>query len=134
MFSVFSRRSVVSSSARTFVRGLEEFWDVPARTDSYPAVGRAWLASELRTKSASDLQSLWALLLKEKNLLFTQREHVHMLGRRWVNPSRWDKVKLSMNRIQQVLSERRIERANSKVAGLAEVEVTQQAKQNEIHQ
>ena len=49
--------------------GLEEFFlnQQPGRT------GRPWRCSELRLKSFDDLQKLWFVLLKERNMLMTYR-------------------------------------------------------------
>ncbi|SAM08143.1 hypothetical protein [Absidia glauca] len=70
---------------------------------------RAWKASELRLKSFDDLHKLWYVLLKERNLLATQREEakrlkVHRLV--WTNAGRVKKCQKSMARIKFVLNER----------------------------
>eukprot|EP01129_Flabellula_baltica_P005781 TRINITY_DN2117_c0_g1_i2.p1 TRINITY_DN2117_c0_g1~~TRINITY_DN2117_c0_g1_i2.p1 ORF type:complete len:122 (-),score=29.14 TRINITY_DN2117_c0_g1_i2:16-381(-) len=72
-------------------------------------VGRAWSASELRLKSFSDLHKLWFVLLKEKNMLLTQREAFRKSGEResYPSPYRLRKVRKSMARIQVVLGERK---------------------------
>lgn len=76
----------------------------------YRIVGRAWTASELRLKAFADLHKLWFVLLKEKNMLLTERLAARSAVPRgsvtFKNPLRLRKVKLSMARIQRVLSER----------------------------
>ncbi|MBA0835484.1 hypothetical protein Goarm_007762 [Gossypium armourianum] len=71
--------------------------------------GRSWKASELRVKSWDDLHKLWYVLLKEKNMLMTQRQMLHAQNLRFPNPERIPKVRKSMCRIKQVLTERAIE-------------------------
>ena len=55
-------------------------------------LGRSWKASELRLKSWDDLQKLWYVLLKEKNMLMTQRQMLHAQNFRFPNPERLPKV------------------------------------------
>ncbi|XP_077219155.1 uncharacterized protein LOC143853318 isoform X1 [Tasmannia lanceolata] len=71
--------------------------------------GRSWKASELRLKSWDDLQKLWYVLLKEKNMLMTQRQMLHAQNLRFPNPERVPKVRKSMCRIKHVLTERAID-------------------------
>lgn len=54
--------------------------------------GRSWKASELRLKSWDDLHKLWYVLLKEKNMLMTQRQMLHAQNLRFPNPERVPKV------------------------------------------
>ncbi|EEC79917.1 hypothetical protein OsI_21467 [Oryza sativa Indica Group] len=72
------------------------------------SLGRSWKASELRLKSWDDLQKLWYVLLKEKNMLMSQRQMLHSENMRFPNPERVSKVKKSMCRIKHVLTERAI--------------------------
>ncbi|KAF8404320.1 hypothetical protein HHK36_009203 [Tetracentron sinense] len=72
-------------------------------------IGRSWKASELRLKSWDDLNKLWYVLLKEKNMLMTQRQMLHAQNLRFPNPERLPKVRKSMCRIKHVLTERAIE-------------------------
>ncbi len=69
--------------------------------------GRAWRTSELRLKSFEDLQKLWFILLKERNVLLTEKEWCRSNQRYWVNgESNLYKVKRSMARIKGVVGER----------------------------
>eukprot|EP00850_Spirogloea_muscicola_P022401 SM000291S10879 [mRNA] locus=s291:21398:22494:- [translate_table: standard] len=87
--------------------GLEDFFEAERRPDGEPpVVGRAWAAAELRRKSYDDLHRLWYVLLKEKNMLYTQRQMLRTDGLRMPRPDRIPKVKKSMCRIKQVLTER----------------------------
>lgn len=59
--------------------------------------GRSWKASELRLKSWDDLNKLWYVLLKEKNMLMTQRQMLHAQNLRFPNPERVPKVLVVVN-------------------------------------
>ncbi|XP_071705435.1 uncharacterized protein [Rutidosis leptorrhynchoides] len=100
-----------ASTVRTAHNPLEEFFEVDRnQEDEKPVVyGRSWKASELRLKSWDDLQKLWYVLLKEKNMLMTQRQMLHAQNLRFPNPERLPKVRKSMCRIKHVLTERAIE-------------------------
>ena len=70
-------------------------------------LGRSWSASELRQKSFGDLHKLWFVLMKEKNMLLTERLHARTTHTtQFRNPMRLRKVKKSMARIKCVLGER----------------------------
>lgn len=78
--------------------------------DDKPVVyGRSWKASELRLKSWDDLHKLWYVLLKEKNMLMTQRQMLNAQNLRFPHPERIPKVRKSMCRIKHVLTERAID-------------------------
>ncbi len=112
MFSII--RSVVArtgnamqTSARSFHStkprfGLEEFFtnQTPGKT------GRSWSSRELRLKSFEDLQKLWFVLLKEKNMLATYKNLCRQNNIVMENPERMSKVKDSMASIKQVVGER----------------------------
>eukprot|EP00047_Mylnosiga_fluctuans_P005112 m.238512 g.238512 ORF g.238512 m.238512 type:complete len:269 (-) comp13313_c0_seq1:110-916(-) len=69
-------------------------------------VGRSWLARDLRVKSFEDLQKLWFVLLKERNMLLTLKYECQRLERDMPAPDRLRKVKKSMAAIKTVISER----------------------------
>ncbi|XP_022860410.1 39S ribosomal protein L47, mitochondrial-like [Olea europaea var. sylvestris] len=87
---------------------LEEFFDTTRSPDDEKPVvyGRSWKAPELRLKSWDDLNKLWYVLLKEENMLMTQCQMLHAQNLRFLNPERIPKVRKSMCRIKQVLTER----------------------------
>ncbi|KAJ7069784.1 mitochondrial 39-S ribosomal protein L47 (MRP-L47)-domain-containing protein [Mycena amicta] len=77
--------------------------------------GREWHASELRLKSFKDIHTLWYVLLRERNLLATQREEMRRLGL-WglsqppfhLNRENAAKCRKSMARIKGIMNERRL--------------------------
>ncbi|KAI8870510.1 MRP-L47-domain-containing protein, partial [Ramicandelaber brevisporus] len=93
-------------------RGLDEFFEDGRSLPLTSAqTGRAWLVSELRQKSFDDLHRLWIILLKERNLLASQRLEAKRYGvpiTHYSNRSRVIKCKKTMRRIMTVLTERRI--------------------------
>ncbi|XP_027154765.1 39S ribosomal protein L47, mitochondrial-like [Coffea eugenioides] len=109
--SASSAAAAAASTARTKHNPLEDFFEADrSPDDDKPVVyGRGWKASELRLKSWDDLQKLWFVLLKEKNMLMTQRQMLHAQNLRFANPERISKVRKSMCRIKHVLTERAIE-------------------------
>ncbi|MQL70547.1 hypothetical protein Taro_002842 [Colocasia esculenta] len=98
--------AVAVAAARTATNPLEEFFELDRKSDD--EYGRGWKASELRLKSWDDLQKLWYVLLKEKNMLMTQRQMLNAENLRFPNPERIPKVRKSMCRIKHVLTERAI--------------------------
>ncbi|KAL1551262.1 39S ribosomal protein L47, mitochondrial-like [Salvia divinorum] len=90
---------------------LEEFFEADRKPDDDTPVvyGRSWKASELRLKSWDDLNKLWYVLLKEKNMLMTQRQMLNAQNLNFPSPERISKVRKSLCRIKHVLTERAIE-------------------------
>lgn len=74
----------------------------------FPPAGRAWLAAELRSKSWDDLHALWIVLLKERTRLHAERAVYRAQKLQQPDVGRYRSVRLSMNRIKQVMSERAI--------------------------
>jgi large subunit ribosomal protein L47 len=103
-----STRSFFTS---TPLRKIDAFFDSGRSADGQISeVGRAWRTAELRQKSFEDLHHLWHVLLREKNVLETERVHLRnpQLGQRAHidRPDRIAKVRLSMARLQTVIAER----------------------------
>eukprot|EP00462_Mataza_sp_D1_P004841 CAMPEP_0175102462 /NCGR_PEP_ID=MMETSP0086_2-20121207/8459_1 /TAXON_ID=136419 /ORGANISM="Unknown Unknown, Strain D1" /LENGTH=282 /DNA_ID=CAMNT_0016377293 /DNA_START=26 /DNA_END=874 /DNA_ORIENTATION=+ len=92
-----------SSAARW--HGLDAFFTNQQET----GVGRAWKAAELRLKSFEDLQKLWFVLLKERNMLYTYKMHCARTNQQMLGSERFWKVQLSMARIKTVINERSLE-------------------------
>ncbi|GKV14267.1 hypothetical protein SLE2022_289130 [Rubroshorea leprosula] len=101
--------AAAASTATSGSNPLEQFFEADYPEEGKPVYGRSWKASELRLKAWDDLQKLWYVLLKEKNMLMTQRQMLHAENLRFPNPERIPKVRKSMCRIKQVLTERAIE-------------------------
>lgn len=74
-------------------------------THSTPT-GRDWKAADLRQKSWDDLHKLWFVLLMERNRLNSEKVAYKAKSQAMPDPYRITKVKKSMNRIKQVMSER----------------------------
>lgn len=90
-------------------RGVEEFIDKSLfEGNPMEKAGRRWRIGELRHKSYIDLQKLWVILMKERNMLMTMKHLSVMMERRKPRPSRLKNVKKSMGSIKQVLKERHI--------------------------
>jgi ribosomal protein L29 len=69
-------------------------------------IGRAWKADELRLKSFDDLHKLWWVLVKEMNLLLTQKNEARRRRINYQGLERIHKCRLSMARIKTILTER----------------------------
>ncbi|KAL6047787.1 39S ribosomal protein L47, mitochondrial [Balamuthia mandrillaris] len=94
---------------RSAQRGFEELVDPNAgKPDYYPLAGRAWRAKELRLKSFEDLHKLWFVLVKERNLLNTEKAAAKWKGESMKNVQRRWKVKKSMSRLKAVIGERQL--------------------------
>ncbi|WWC91707.1 uncharacterized protein L201_006653 [Kwoniella dendrophila CBS 6074] len=83
------------------------------QNDSNLHSGRSWTAAELRQKSFQDLHTLWYVLLKERNVLATQKEERRRLniGQRVdgeLLTKRAFRCRKTMARIKYVLNERRL--------------------------
>lgn len=86
---------------------LMEFFDDPKNYGQREVKhGRAWTKDELRIKSSSDLHKLWYVLLKERNMLLTMEHELWNLYKSFPSPERIDKVKISMDNLEEVVKER----------------------------
>ncbi|KAI9495105.1 mitochondrial 39-S ribosomal protein L47 (MRP-L47)-domain-containing protein [Zychaea mexicana] len=101
-----------TTSTNATSKGLNQFFENGEALPKQIWTGRAWKASELRLKSFDDLHKLWYVLLKERNVLATQREEAKRMGinkQIWTNAGRLKKCQKSMARIKFVLNERQHE-------------------------
>ncbi|GBG79793.1 hypothetical protein CBR_g30055 [Chara braunii] len=108
MFRNLFRRVPMGRALVERTRGLEEFFEGGSKVakEGSEAVGRSWSAAELRLKSFDDLHKLWYVLLKEKNMLYSQKMMFRSTGHRMPNGERIPSVRRSMCRIKHVLTER----------------------------
>ncbi|CAM6102140.1 unnamed protein product [Calypogeia fissa] len=114
VFRALLRPTVASAHSRATVRpmsgGLAEFFESGRDAENKKIVyGRGWKASELRLKSWDDLHKLWYVFLKEKNMLLSQKQMLLSQSLRMPNPERMSKVRKSMCRLKQVLTERALQ-------------------------
>ncbi|KAI9025131.1 mitochondrial 39-S ribosomal protein L47 (MRP-L47)-domain-containing protein [Phycomyces nitens] len=108
---VLAESSAVPATPTPKTTGIYEFFENGETLPKQGWTGRAWKADELRAKSFDDLHKLWYVLLKERNVLATQREQAKRLsiGKQiWTNSGRMKKCQKSMARIKFVLNERQI--------------------------
>lgn len=94
-----------------YVSAMMEFVDPYELNPDEGKPGRRWRASEIRLKSNEDLQKLWVVLLKERNMLYStllmhQKRKTQMPHR-----DRIKKCRKSMAMIKVVLGEREREAA-----------------------
>lgn len=106
--------AAASSAVASSLNPLEQFFEADRPEEGKAFYGRSWNASELRLKSWDDLNKLWYVLLKEKNMLMTQRQMLQAKNLRFPNPERIPKVRKSMCRIKHVLTERAIEELDTR--------------------
>ena len=86
---------------------LREFLDLEEVPEGQPRpIGSEWKAEQLRAKSWDDLHKLWFVLLKERNMLKSEQLMWKARRQPMPTPRRITKVRKSMNRIKQVLSQR----------------------------
>ncbi|KAI8388236.1 mitochondrial 39-S ribosomal protein L47 (MRP-L47)-domain-containing protein [Radiomyces spectabilis] len=110
MFNESTTTAATNTTPTT--NGLYQFFENGQALPQKIWTGRAWKASELRQKSFDDLHKLWYVLLKERNVLATQREEAKRLKihkQVWSNQGRLKKCQKSMARIKCVLYERQRE-------------------------
>ncbi|ORY68039.1 mitochondrial 39-S ribosomal protein L47 (MRP-L47)-domain-containing protein [Leucosporidium creatinivorum] len=92
-----------------FFHGQESLEVPDKRKDE---TGRSWTSLELRRKSFSQLHQLWYILLRERNVLLTQREEARRLRVDLKGfssqPEKLRMCQKSMARVKQVLAERRL--------------------------
>ncbi|CEG66867.1 Putative MRP-L47-domain-containing protein [Rhizopus microsporus] len=108
--TVFSETAATTTKNKP--KGLYQFFENNQTLPKQVWTGRSWKAKELRQKSFEDLHKLWYVLLKERNLLATQKHEANRLNlpkQIWTNEGRMRKCQKSMARIKCVLYERQRE-------------------------
>lgn len=93
---------------RRFLQGIEEFWRAPAIRNP-TKVGRSWSKEELSIKSFDDLHRLWYVCLKEKNLLYTEKQHCRSNRQEFLSDKALKEVQNTMKNIKLVSSIRKKE-------------------------
>ena len=88
-----------------------QFIDPYERDPELAAPGRRWHAAEIRLKSNEELQKLWIVLMRERNMLHTTRMLHRKRGTKMPYPERTRAVRKSMAMIKVVLGERQREKA-----------------------
>ena len=100
---------------------LAQFFADPYEEDpELPPPGRRWRHAEIRLKSDEDLQKLWVVLLREKNMLHTARHWHSKRKTEMPHPDRLRRVRRSMAAIKRVLWEREREMQFARAARRAE--------------
>mmetsp|Transcript_27369 Transcript_27369/g.45642 ORF Transcript_27369/g.45642 Transcript_27369/m.45642 type:complete len:177 (+) Transcript_27369:32-562(+) len=103
LYSPFSLLRLQSTAVR---EPLEDFIDPYEVDKNLPPPGRRWRASEIRLKSDQDLEKLWVVLMKERNMLYSVKMLHHRRKTKMPYPDRIRKVRKSMAMIKVVLGER----------------------------
>ena len=81
-----------------------------------PEPGRRWSAAEMRLKSNEDMTKLWAVLMRERNMLYSARMQHRKNKTKMKYPERLSRVRKSMAMIKVVLGERERARDAAKFA------------------
>lgn len=113
-----SKSLVDSARANAGIRGFIDAGEGAGAAQT----GRAWRTAELRLKSYDDLHRLWFVLLRERNVLLTEKEWCRSNSRHWLRgESNLYKVKRSMARLKGVVGERtRVHKAREMMKAHAE--------------
>ena len=79
-----------------------------ANDENRMTVGKAWSASLLRLKSNEDLHKLWYILLREKNVILSDKQLARQHRASIDSRSRMLKIRQSMARLLSIVREREI--------------------------
>ena len=89
---------------------MMQFIDPYERDPDLGAPGRRWNRHELRLKSNEDLQKLWIVLMRERNMLASARHMHRRRGSTMPHMIRIPHVRKSMAAIKAVIGERNVEK------------------------